>query len=230
MPAIERYDGPPFRVLRRFLAYESDHERLDIYVLSARYGLIEGSTLIDLYNQCMTEAVARKQHVQNMEYIQKQVAPKQYGEIFLSMGRTYLQALLGLETLLGMETRVIVSEGTSGAKLSKLHSWLWGMENARVEATPLQVAPPITVPRTVVLRGQSITSTTQEVMHILVGALADVGDEARRIHKWYVTINEERISPKWAAQVLFRIPVGQFGADEARRALYQLGVNCFELS
>ena len=146
------------------------------------------------------------------------------------MGRTYLQALLGLETLLGAETRVIVSDGMSGAKLSKLHSWLWGMENARVEATPLQAALPINVPRTVVLRGQSITSTTLDVMHILADALAGAGNEARRINKWYITIKEERISPKWAAQVLFQIPVGQFGADEARRALYQLGVNSFELS
>ena len=51
MPALNRYDGPSFRVLRRQLVL---HPGLDILVLSARFGLIGGETLIPDYNQRMT--------------------------------------------------------------------------------------------------------------------------------------------------------------------------------
>ena len=43
LPAIERYDGPLFKVLRRFLRESSHQARdLDVFILSAAYGLIPG--------------------------------------------------------------------------------------------------------------------------------------------------------------------------------------------
>ena len=43
LPAIERYNGPLFFVLRRFLRECPRQARqLDVYILSAAYGLIPG--------------------------------------------------------------------------------------------------------------------------------------------------------------------------------------------
>ncbi len=42
MPALQRYDGPSFRVLRRFLAAESSPHaegKVDVFILSAEFGL-----------------------------------------------------------------------------------------------------------------------------------------------------------------------------------------------
>lgn len=52
LPAIERYNGPLFFVLRRFLR-ECPHEakQLDVYILSAAYGLIPADFQTEFYDQ-----------------------------------------------------------------------------------------------------------------------------------------------------------------------------------
>jgi hypothetical protein len=40
LPALDRYDGPAFRVLRKYLRTHSD-DSLAILILSAKFGLIE---------------------------------------------------------------------------------------------------------------------------------------------------------------------------------------------
>ena len=54
LPAIERYNGPLFFVLRRFIRECSRKaSELDVYILSAAYGLIPEDFLIPLYDQKM---------------------------------------------------------------------------------------------------------------------------------------------------------------------------------
>lgn len=57
LPAIERYDGPAFRVLRRYLR-ESASEAPDIFILSAEHGLISHDLPIANYDTQMTLARA----------------------------------------------------------------------------------------------------------------------------------------------------------------------------
>ncbi len=59
LPALERYDGPPFRVLRRFLR-EHHSAPLDIHILSAKFGLIPGSQLIPNYDHRITPLRAQE--------------------------------------------------------------------------------------------------------------------------------------------------------------------------
>ena len=59
LPAIERYDGPLFRVLRRYMRkhsaeYPADNSIPNVYVLSAEFGLIPGNHPIPYYNRKMT--------------------------------------------------------------------------------------------------------------------------------------------------------------------------------
>ena len=63
LPAIERYDGPAFRVLRRFLRDAAPAlQDVDVFVLSARYGLIAADTPVHDYDQRMTPARAAQLH------------------------------------------------------------------------------------------------------------------------------------------------------------------------
>ncbi|WP_238375092.1 YaaA family protein [Vulcanisaeta thermophila] len=48
-PAIEIYDGPEFRILRKYHDYIING-LIDVYVLSARYGIIKGTSEIIPYN------------------------------------------------------------------------------------------------------------------------------------------------------------------------------------
>src|SRR5215211_4455445 len=59
LPAVERYDGPAFRVLRRFLR-ESPSKAPDILILSAEHGLIPHDLPIAAYDRKMTEARAHE--------------------------------------------------------------------------------------------------------------------------------------------------------------------------
>jgi hypothetical protein len=54
LPAIDRYDGPAFRVVRRYLRTNSDSD-LIVYIVSAEFGLIPSCRPIPLYDRRMTD-------------------------------------------------------------------------------------------------------------------------------------------------------------------------------
>jgi hypothetical protein len=68
LPAIDRYDGSSYRVLRKFLRNREWPRNLSIAVLSARYGLVGGFTSIEDYDERMTPRKASEwaPYCQNM--------------------------------------------------------------------------------------------------------------------------------------------------------------------
>lgn len=54
---INRYNGPAFRVLRKYLR-RAEKELLTVLILSAKYGLIPAETKIPYYDQQLTPASA----------------------------------------------------------------------------------------------------------------------------------------------------------------------------
>lgn len=229
LPAIERYDGPPYRVLRRYLSKnQSDILSLDIYVLSAKFGLIDGRLCIENYDQKMTMERAAQLNEGVIDRFRVELLPRDYDEIFLSMGKTYLQALIGIDDLIDKQTSVIKPISSSGKQLTELRNWLWGQELPPTKSKETQIASSHTVPQTVVLRGSTITMTTGEAVQLLGDALETNKEGAYDARSWYADISGERVSPKWAAHTLFDLPVSKFSADEARRALRRLGINCYK--
>jgi hypothetical protein len=227
LPAIQRYDGPPFKVLRRYLAANPDSNYTpDIFILSARYGLIGGQTIIASYDQRMTKKRAIEMRDSVLATAQSHLLPQGYSQILLSMGQTYLQAISGLENLVDEFSEIIVSHGAAGNKLTQLRNWLWGMNPSPAKRQEPGLAVAKTTPQTAVLRGHTVTLTTDETIERLRDGVSLDEMVARQIHHWYVDLNGEKISPKWAAQYLFGVPVNQFSADEARRVLKKLGLNC----
>ena len=61
LPAIERYDGVNFRVLRKARREGYWPENLDVLILSAKYGLLKPDTLIEDYDSRMTQERASAQ-------------------------------------------------------------------------------------------------------------------------------------------------------------------------
>lgn len=227
LPAVQRYTGPLYQVLRRYLRETPATESLlAVYILSARHGLIDSQTPILPYDQKMTPARAAELHTAVLHKVEQEIAPIGYAEIFLAMGQIYLLALDGLDNVLGVDTKVITARSSAGTKLTELRNWLWEVSPAapRVEE---QVVMPNEGRVTAVLRGRALSLTTAEAEERLRSSLFTAPDSARQVRGWYVVIGGEKASPKWAAHHLFDMPVSDFSADEARRVLRKLGLNCY---
>lgn len=125
LPAIDRYNGPLFFVLRRFLR-ECPHEaeQLDVYILSAAYGLIPGDFPIPLYDQKMdlTRAVKLQSQVSTTF---SSILQNNYVSICFVLGKTYLKTFDGLQDMVRTLTESIVANGPIGKKQTQLKKWLW---------------------------------------------------------------------------------------------------------
>ncbi len=229
LAAIELYDGPAFRVVRRYLGQAPKAvKNVDIFVLSAEFGLISAETKISSYDRLMNAARAAELRPSVLEAVRAQICPQNYTEVFLSMGKTYVQAMEGVDALLGDGIRVIISDSASGQKLTELQRWLWGVESQPTRITHNNEPPAQLklIAEEVVLRGRHVQMTTEQAITELQSHL-DQGDPvAFQLRDWYLDIVGRRVSPKWAASRLFGAPVREFSADEARRALKALGLDC----
>lgn len=121
MPAIERYQGPLYRVLR---AYRADHPRQmpDVWILSARYGLIAASTPIPDYDQMMTPARAHDLHDQVQDALA--VALAGHPDTLIAAGQTYVGALVACRDAVPAVRSALVADGRIGQKNAVLKRWL----------------------------------------------------------------------------------------------------------
>lgn len=123
MPALQRYDGPMYRVLRKALR-ERDGlaERLKICILSAKFGLIAADTPIPDYNLQMTEMIARtirsSVQAQAMAQFDGQRLPG-----LVVCGKRYHAALPAEIWHEGMHRTF----GGIGCQLAQLKTWLGGL-------------------------------------------------------------------------------------------------------
>lgn len=125
VPAIERYNGPLFFVLRRFIRERPRQTKhLDVYILSAAYGLIPWDFPTPLYNRKMNiSRVVELQPQINTEF--SNVLQNKYASICFVLGKTYLRAFKDLGQLIPAFTELIVANGPMGKKQAQLKKWLW---------------------------------------------------------------------------------------------------------
>lgn len=219
LPAVDRYDGPAFRLLRRFREHRL--EVPDVYVLSARYGLIHYEEPISDYDQRMTLQRAQELRPQISEalrlLLEKSSVDKQTSSrILFCTGKIYFALLKSC-----MPAGVLYehAEGPPGKKLSKLKQWLYG---ASLES---QLRLPSGPPRgKALLRGIDVSINATEALYRAQSALPRQRREATNYHSWYVQVGDERVSPKWLVSLLTGLPARAFHSDEARRVLYHIGV------
>ncbi len=125
LPAIERYDGPAFRVLRRLLR-EKPSKAPYVLVLSAEHGLIPHDRPIAVYDREMTPARARELRPRVLAELDRVVGDGSSRDTLVFAGRHYLTALGadGASSVLGPNARACA--GGLGRKLAELHDWLHG--------------------------------------------------------------------------------------------------------
>jgi hypothetical protein len=216
--ALNRYDGPMFRILRKFLREcPSRAKALDVYILSAKFGLISSRLPIPDYNCRMTSRRANRLKNPVLTKLRSVLTNKRYKELFVSVGRDYFQALADHEQIVPPDLKVKISTGTRSRRQAELHDWLYG-------------GPPVST-RTAVarngkarIRGVEVAFTPEQVMDVARRALTEGRDGSTRFQSWYVQVDGQRIAPKWLVNQLTGLPVSDFVSDEARRMLMQLGI------
>jgi hypothetical protein len=121
MPAIDRYDGPAFRVLRRFVREHPEHAP-EVWIMSAKCGLLAGGSQIPFYNQPMDAMRAKEL---------RPLVAADFGRILstgawsrICLGKQYLTAFSGGAVIIRKDTNIQYLCGGLGKRLSLLFLWL----------------------------------------------------------------------------------------------------------
>jgi Family of unknown function (DUF6884) len=127
IPAIQRYDGPSFRVLRKWQRTHPDLAvQLDVLILSARLGLISSDQLIENYNQRLTREHAAVLQPIVGPALQRFIAEHgPYTSTLLHLGRDYLPAIAPEAVPSELFGTVMHTSGGIGMQLRHLKTWLY---------------------------------------------------------------------------------------------------------
>jgi hypothetical protein len=220
LPAIDRYDGPAFRVVRRYLRQcPTGTLGLDVYILSAAYGLIPSSHPTTYYDQKMAPRRAAELHDEMRNRLLNLLGAG-YTSLCLAMSEVYLLALNGWAGHVPQETQVVLTKGPQGAKLAQLKRWLWAdtPDNAGSKQSEPQQREYARI------RGVEIRLTAAHVLELARQALAEGRGNPDNYQAWYVLVDGQRVAPKWLVSQLTGLPVSSFHAQEAWRVCKLLGV------
>lgn len=121
LPAIERYDGSAYRVLRSYLREMEWPENFSIAILSAKYGLVGGFTGIEDYDERMTPLRAAE-IAPDCTLTLKDWA-NDHSSIHFSLGKNYLPAVApAIQNGLGVKSEFF--DGPIGMKLHRIKGLL----------------------------------------------------------------------------------------------------------
>lgn len=136
LPAIDRYDGPYYRVLRAFLRKHKWPKDLSVAVLSAKYGLMGAMTPIENYNTRMTPVLAKKLAAGVSKTLDGW--HDNHTQLHLVLGEDYAPAIEDAANQLWKRRKITWAPGPIGLKQSYVKRQL----EAKAEtATPERDAP-----------------------------------------------------------------------------------------
>jgi len=221
VPAIERYDGPTFRVFRKH-ANEVPRKSTHASILSARFGLIASNFLIPRYNcqfsRTSGDGGALRAKVEDQ--LKRTLDRLQPGRVFVSVGREYWPLL---EDALAREVAtasLVIANGGVGGRASQLAHWL-RFDDRKTISTQSRYAA-----GEAVLLGTTVRLNSEEVLERARAALIANPNSAKSFETWYVALDADRVAAKWLASILFCKPVARFRTADAKRVLSLLGINC----
>ena len=126
-PALEIYDGPNYRVLRKFLRENGWAPGLMIKIISAENEIIDATTLIRFSDLCLNKET------------EKGINLKELGEpksIFIDAGENYQSTISDIMKLFSSD-KVIWADNKGGQKTEELRRWLSRLPN-RTASVPFQ--------------------------------------------------------------------------------------------
>ncbi len=202
---------------------------LDVYVLSAAYGLIPASQLIPRYDLTMAPERAdalRPEALKQFALLMRD----EYGALCLGLSQRYMRAITGWEQLVPSSVSVTITDGPMGVKLGQLRAWLLGEEWEPSSNRPHRIVAPAQPRGSAQLRGQTIILSAEEVLAHARHAVAKNIPGVNAFREWYVMLDGKPVSAKWLVSIISGLPTSAFDASAARRVLLALGVDVERLS
>ena len=127
--AIEVYDGPIYRMLRKMMREGKLPQNLDIVIISAKYGLIMADDEIAYYDEFMTKAKAYALRSMIIEKLNKRLTNK-YREIFINLGENYIITIKDFEKNINSGCEIIYARGRLGERLKQTREWLLNLSRS----------------------------------------------------------------------------------------------------
>lgn len=218
LPAIDRYDGPAYRVLRKYLRQDSIIP-VDVRILSAKYGLISASYFLPYYDFRMTKKQSERLHYQTILELEAALNSQNYADLLICLGKNYIEAIRGYQSIVPDGLSVQVAMGGLGRKLSILHDWLYG-NSSKLQKNRSMAS----VKEMVCLRGVKVNLTSEQVLDIARRAISEREPKATHCQSWYVLVDNQRVAPKWLVSQITGLPVSNFVTEDACRVLTHLGL------
>jgi cytoplasmic iron level regulating protein YaaA (DUF328/UPF0246 family) len=123
VPAIDLYDGPFYRIIRKAFREHGKPDNLDIMILSAKYGLIGPDEEIATYDQRMTWEMAKGMSGSVYTSLANTLKTNQYEEVMINLGKQYTIALSESQDVLA-DQKVRYANGRIGERIKQLKEWL----------------------------------------------------------------------------------------------------------
>ncbi len=218
LPAIERYDGPNFCLLRKYIKQSPND--LDIYILSAKFGLLFHKTEIPYYEQ----RLSKKQFSDLSSLAVTQVnqvfrKSKKQKEIFINLGSLYLETFECAINKISKHNSITYAKGSSGKRLAEMYNWLYG-KNSSLHNEQINV-----IEKEAVIQRIRFTVTEAEIHQIVQKEISQKGKkDLEKFQSWFVPVDGFKVSPKWLVSQLTDLPVSKFHSDQARKVLQKLGI------
>lgn len=216
LPALDRYDGPQFRLVRKYLR-TNPSPGPDIMILSAQFGLLSAYERIPVYDRRMTPERALQLRPEVIAALREYVRRAGCRRCCIALGRDYLPAVEGLGAIIPETCTITYIGGAPGERLARLFDWLYG-DLARPDRR--RIAPRGRAH----LRGIEIRLEPETALAYGLRALHAQQTPPPQPKAWYVELGEYRVGPKWLVSQLVGLPVGTFSTTDARRVLAALGV------
>ena len=128
IPAIERYDGVYFKILRKYLR-EGKLKDTDILIVTEKHGLIWSNDNVSFYKVqskmgflSLDEKSIEKLRHENLQRIKEILSQHRYSEIYVNVGKEYMKLIKGFEEFVSCKLTYAV--GGLGKKASHMKNWI----------------------------------------------------------------------------------------------------------
>jgi hypothetical protein len=205
-PAIEVYDGPIFRTVRRRLP-EIDWP-LDVWIISAKHGVLRQTDWIANYDEVLL-TTANSGFREKTEHQLADMLPSALNRVLILAPKRYI-AQIPLELISDRSEKFEVFSDRLGRCQARLLEWL-GIDNIRKAHVPISLGP----------LGKFSKPIDKIFIHEAAQKLAEKCSSASQVIQWYALIEDQRIPAKKLTSVLTGVPVSSFDTCHALALLHR---------
>ena len=119
--AIDVYDGPVYRTLRKLRREGVAPKKTDVFIISAKYELIPCQKPIDTYDQKMIPERAAELAPEVQDRLKQHIRIRDYDQVFINLGKVYMRTLDGFHWGL---VSTLEATGGIGQRVSQTKTFL----------------------------------------------------------------------------------------------------------